>query len=94
MIKSVALLRWADSGIFNLQNQAYKGFQQGNPQVRQTGLAVELFSDEGGIEFLFNQKDYKNPAGISQPEINRIVQTLRRVPRVESSRATRERTTP
>ncbi len=78
MMKSIALLKSAESGIFVLQNQNYLGFQEGNPQVRQDGIAVHLFSDEGSVEMLFFQKDYKNPAGVTQPEINRIVQSLRR----------------
>jgi hypothetical protein len=31
MIKSIALSRAAQTGIFNVQNQGYKGFQKGNP---------------------------------------------------------------
>jgi hypothetical protein len=84
-IKSVALLNSAASGIFNLQNQGYKGFQQGNPQVRQDGIIVDLYSDEGNVDMIFLQKDYKNSAGVTQPEINRIVQSLRKAPQNEST---------
>jgi len=89
MVKSVALSPWADSGIFHIQNQSFKGFQQGEPRGRSVSFL--LYSDEGSIEFIFGQKDYKNPAGISQSEINRIMQSLRRVSPVESTRATRGR---
>jgi hypothetical protein len=78
MMKSIALLKSAQSGLFALQNQNYLGFQEGNPQVRQDGIAVHLFSDVGSVEMLFFQKDYKNPTGVTQPEINRIIQSLRR----------------
>ncbi len=77
-IKTAALLPLAGTGIFNLQNESFKGFQQGDPQVRQTGIEIHLFSDEGSIEMIFSQKDYQNPAGVTQPEINRIVQSLRK----------------
>jgi hypothetical protein len=78
IIKSVALVKSADTGIFNVQNQNFKGFQEGSPQVRQDEIAVQLFSDEGSMEFIFLQKDYQSSAGVTQPEINRIVQSLRR----------------
>ncbi|MGA9510912.1 MAG: hypothetical protein WBV55_19985 [Candidatus Sulfotelmatobacter sp.] len=79
-IKSISLSKAAESGIFNLQNQSYRGFQQGNPEVRQDGIAVNLYSGEGSVEIIFLQKYYQNSAGVTQPEINRIVQSLRRVP--------------
>jgi hypothetical protein len=82
LVKCIALPRSAESGIFNLQNQNYKGFQNGNPQVRQDGIIVQMFSDEGSVEMIFFQKDYQNPTGVSQPEINRIVQSLRKAPQV------------
>jgi hypothetical protein len=84
-IKSIALSRSADTGIFNVQNQSYKGFQKGNPQSRQSEIEVELFSDEGGVDIILSQKDYQSPAGITQPEINRIVQSLRKAPQSKST---------
>jgi hypothetical protein len=75
IIKSVMLLAPADSGIFNIQNQQFKGFQQGNPQVRQSKLALHLYSDDGSVEFIFFEND-KASVCITQPEINRIIQTL------------------
>jgi hypothetical protein len=77
MIKSVSLLKPADTGIFNVQNRSFNGFQQGNPQARQDEIAVHLLSDDGSVEMIFLQKDYQNPAGVTQPEINRIIQSLR-----------------
>ena len=84
MIKSVALPKAAETGIFNLQNPTLKGFQEGNPRVRQDQIVVDLYSDEGGIEIIFFQADYRNFSGVTQPEINRIVQSLRKAPRGES----------
>ncbi len=79
-IKSHSLLPWAaDSGVFNIENQGYKGFQQGRPESRPVGIVVDLYADEGGVEFIFNQKDYRNARGVSQPEINRVIQSLRSV---------------
>ncbi len=79
IIKSIMLLAPADTGIFNIQNQEFKGFQQGDPQARQTKLELllSLYSDDGSVQFMFYEKD-KNSVGVTQPEINRIIQTLRK----------------
>jgi hypothetical protein len=79
-IKSVSLMTAADTGIFNIQNQTYRGFQQGDPSLRGDRIAIELFSEDGGVEIVFFQKDYRNPAGVTQPEINLIVQSLSKAP--------------
>lgn len=70
----------AESGIFNLRSQTYRGFQLGNPQARQDGLSIELYFDDGRFEIAFLQEAYEEPSGVTQAEINRIVQTLRKVP--------------
>lgn len=80
LIKSIVLSESADDGIFNLQNQSCKGFQQGDPQVRKERIIVQLYSDEGSVEFVFFQKEYQNSASVTQPEINRIVQSLHKAP--------------
>lgn len=78
LIKSVVLSKPAETGIFNLQNENLRGFQQGDPQVRQDHLLLNLYSDNGEIQIQFWQKDYHNSVGVTQPEINRIVQSLRK----------------
>jgi hypothetical protein len=75
-IKYGSLMPWADSGIFSVANQSYKGFQQGNPDSRPNGILVNLYADDGSVEFEFNQENYQNPMGISQSEINRVIQSL------------------
>jgi hypothetical protein len=77
-IKSSVLANPASTGIFNVQNQDYKGFQQGDPQERPDGILVHLYSDSGSVELVFYQKTFQNPAGITQPEINRMIQSLRK----------------
>jgi hypothetical protein len=76
LIKSIALPKAAETGIFNLRTQTYRGFQQGNPQVRQNEIFVDLYSDEGSVEMIFFQKDYRIFPGVTQAEINRLVQSL------------------
>jgi hypothetical protein len=80
LIKSISLPKAAETGIFNVQNQDYKGFQLGDPRVRQFKILVDLYSDEGGVEIVFLQEDYLNFSGVTQPEINRIIQSLRKEP--------------
>jgi len=87
ILKSLALLKSAESGIFILTSPSLRGFQEGAPSVRQDGIALHLFSDNGSIEFIIFQKDYKNPAGITQAELNRIVQTVHPSAHLESQPA-------
>jgi hypothetical protein len=71
----------ARSGLFSLKTRSYVGFQQGNPEVDRSGAVVTLFANDGGVEFVFATNN--GHAGLTQPEINRIVQTLHRVPASE-----------
>ena len=75
-MKSILPAEPAATGIFRIQNGSYKGFQQGNPQIRQDNLLVNLYSDDGSVQIRFCQKAYRNPAGVTQAEINRIIQSL------------------
>jgi hypothetical protein len=66
----------AESGIFNLQTQRYKGFQYGDSQGRPDVLELRVYSDDSRVDIKFLQGGYDEPTGITQPEINRIVQSL------------------
>ena len=37
-----------------------------------------LFADDGHFEMILSQKEYTNPTGVTQPEINRVVESLRK----------------
>ena len=76
LILKTGLSTSAESGIFNVQNQSFKGFQEGNPKARQGTINVQLFSDAGSADIMFLQKG----TFVSQPEINRVIQTLRKAP--------------
>lgn len=78
VIKSIVPSKPAETGIFNVGNAIYKGFQQGNPEIRQDMLLIDLYSASGTFEIIFMQKNFANSHGVIQPEINRIVQTLHR----------------
>lgn len=78
LTKTIVPSKPAETGIFYVNNGSYKGFQQGNPETRQDTLLLDLYSAAGSVEILFVQKNYTNRQGVTQPEINRIVQSLRK----------------
>jgi hypothetical protein len=73
-IKGIAISE--ESGIFFLRTKDYKGFQWGNPESRPRHVVADLFSDDSGMEFVFTGKGKGQPMGISQAEINRVLQTV------------------
>jgi hypothetical protein len=88
MIKSIVPVKAAETGIFYVQNQDYKGFQQGNPEVRQDGVVLDLYSGDDHFEMIFLLKDYHNAIGVTQPEINRVIQSVRRATPAEAATLT------
>ena len=76
ILKSLAPSKCAETGIFKVQNQSMKGFQQGNAESRDNGVVVNLYSDDGSVQFIFTEKNYNLSARVTQPEINRIIQSL------------------
>ncbi|MGA8436651.1 MAG: hypothetical protein WB762_11410 [Candidatus Sulfotelmatobacter sp.] len=68
----------AETGIFNLQTQGFNGFQYGDPRSRPDVLELSVYSDDGRVKIKFLQGGYDEPTGVTQPEINRIVQSLHR----------------
>jgi hypothetical protein len=87
VVKSIAPSKPAETGIFNICNQGFEGFQQGDPRVRQDHLLVTLYSRNGSFEISFIQKKYLHTAGVTQPEINRIIQSVQKSPTTEVARA-------
>jgi hypothetical protein len=78
VMKAICAPRGADSAIFAVTAADFHGFQYGRPQVPQVGFSVELFGDNGSLDFIFGQK-MDGPTVISQADINRILQTLHKV---------------
>jgi len=75
LVKGFAMPPGADSGVFSVSAGEFSGFQFGRPQNQFSEVSVRLFSPTSSLNFIFKQ----NPAGpavISQPDINRILQTL------------------
>lgn len=67
----------AQSGMFLLQTKDFRGFQYGNPASHPRVIEVDLFGSRNRLHFRFREK--QGSAGISQPEINRVIQSVRPV---------------
>lgn len=80
LFKGVMMPRGGESGVFRVRAGKFQGFQFGDPQARPKSLNVEIFVDDGGLSFAFSQKAEGPAPAITQAEINRVVQTVRKVP--------------
>jgi hypothetical protein len=78
LIKVISLPSGADSGIFAMTAGDFHGFQFGLPQSSPRGVDVQLYSDNASLSFIFGQK-LNGPVFITQPDINRVVQTIHKV---------------
>ena len=74
LMKGISAPRGADSGIFAVSADGFRGFQYGHPPDSYW-FSVELFSESGSLDFTFAQKA-NGPTVIAQKDINRILQTL------------------
>jgi hypothetical protein len=79
IVKAICIPGDPNSGIFAVQGKEFKGFQYGRPQSPPKQLSVELFPENGHLDILFGQKK-NGPTIISQADINRVVQTIHKVP--------------
>jgi hypothetical protein len=66
----------AESGIFDVQSPNYKGFQYGDPNVRPDQIELSLYADDAQVKVRILQGSYEEPSGVTQPEINRIIQCI------------------
>jgi hypothetical protein len=69
----------ADSGIFSIRTPSFGGFQFESPEGRPFRITDELYSDDGGIDLMFLQKLDGSAPTITQPEINRVIQSIHRI---------------
>lgn len=69
----------AESGIYLVRTREFQGFQYGRPQNPPKRLRTELFGNDRSLKILFGQKP-NGSVMISQPDINRIVQSIHKVP--------------
>jgi hypothetical protein len=76
--KGVIMPRGAETGIFRIRTGNFEGFQYGDPHGRPNSIDIQLFADDGGLAFLFTQQEKGAEPAISQAEINRVLQSLRK----------------
>lgn len=81
-MKASTLPPGAESGVFSLSTNEFKGFQYGRPQNPPKHLSVELFKSDGHVDILFGQK-LNGTTTISQADVNRVVQSIHKVPAQE-----------
>ena len=79
MVKAICVGGDPNSGIFAIQGKEFKGFQYGLPQNPPRRLSVELFPADGHLDLIFAQNK-NGPTVISQADVNRVVQTIHKVP--------------
>lgn len=78
VIKAISMPK-ADSGIFSIRAGTLQGFQFGDPRSKPFRITEELYDDSGGIDLIFIQKTDGSAPTIRQPEINRIIQSIRKI---------------
>ena len=70
----------AESGIFSIQTPSFRGSQFESPQNRPFKIVDDLFAEDGKLEIMFLQKVDGSASSITQPEINRVLQSVRKIP--------------
>jgi hypothetical protein len=70
----------ADSGIFSIETPDFQGFQFENPEARPRRIVDDLYANDGGVEIMFFEKTDGTAPTVSQAEINRIIQSIHKLP--------------
>jgi hypothetical protein len=76
LMKAISMPSQGSSGIFSVKNQYFRGFQYGDPRTSTGKFSVDLFDDEGGVEFILTCNGLCTAPAITQADINRISQSL------------------
>jgi len=79
ILKRIEARRGSETAMLAVSAGDFKGFEYGSPQNILGGFGFELFSDTGSLDFVFGLKGKTNTP-VSQSDINRILQTLHRLP--------------
>jgi len=73
-----------DWAIYNIRSQNFKGFQLGDPVRHPKKMCLELYGNDVHFEINIEQNPSPSGRGITQDEINRIIQTARKAPDLQS----------
>jgi hypothetical protein len=74
-----------DWPIYKIQSQNLKGFQLGDPIRRPKKMCLELYAEDAHFEINIGQNTASPGSGITQAELNRIIQSFRTVPRKDAN---------
>jgi len=69
----------SDSGIFEIQTPHFRGFQFEGSRGRALVVRDDLYAEDGGLELNFIQRGAGSAPVLSQPEINRVLQSIHKV---------------
>ncbi len=78
ILKAIAMPDPGHSGIYSFHTPSFRGFQYGAPGNSRNMVVSDLFDDEGNAEFIFFDVAGQ-PPHITQADINRATQSLKRV---------------
>lgn len=83
MVKGL-MITTTDRAIYNIRSKDFKGFQLGNPTNRPKKMSLKLYADDIEFEINISQNNSESTAAITQAELNRIIQTVRKAAHAES----------
>jgi hypothetical protein len=73
-----------DWAIYKIQSQHFRGFQLGDPVRRPKKMCLELYGEDVHFEINIEQNTTSPGPGITQAELNRIIQTARKAALTDS----------
>lgn len=80
LIKGIMMPFSAESGIYRVRTGDFRGFQFGDTRSRPRSVDLEIYNEEGGLGFIFTQQQNTSNPAITQAQINRVIQSLRKLP--------------
>ena len=79
VMKAISMPSGAESGLYSVRSNGLNGFQYGDPDRRPKHITIDLLASDGGIEFGIFQKTEAAAQTVTQPQINRMLYSIRRV---------------
>lgn len=78
IMKGIMMPFGAESGIYRIRTRDFRGFQFGDPRSRPRSIDLEIYNQDGGLGFIFSQRPNTSEPAITQAQINRVIQSLRK----------------
>lgn len=79
LIKGIMMPFGAETGIYRIRAGDFRGFQFGNPRSSARSIDLEIYNEDGGLGFIFTQRQNTSEPAITQAKINRVIQSLRKL---------------